>query len=214
MKFVYYYLLGSVALLWRNAKRKVNPGLSNFERCSLSCTCLLANLHLHFAFRQSKQHSPYVKFQKSFSTWSSEIVSRIYLLQYHIFLEPRLSKAKLECKAWNSLKGSITYHFYSNPQPFDRFDMVCRSLYTCLKKIIPKISSKISINWQFLKIICMYLQMPQSPQQLQSPCLNSDIFKFWNQKLLPNRINLWAKSGNTWVNLIEVFQSARMLSFI
>ena len=46
-----YY--GSVALLWRNAKRNVNPGLSYFERCSLACLRILANLRLHFAICQS-----------------------------------------------------------------------------------------------------------------------------------------------------------------
>ena len=46
---------GSVALLWRNAKRNVNPGLSYFEQCSLACLRILANLHLrlHFAICQS-----------------------------------------------------------------------------------------------------------------------------------------------------------------
>ena len=45
---------GSVALLLRNAKCNVNPGLSHFERCVLACTGLLADLHLHFSFRQIK----------------------------------------------------------------------------------------------------------------------------------------------------------------
>ena len=31
---------------------------SYFEPCSLACTRLLANLHLHFAFRQSKAMLP------------------------------------------------------------------------------------------------------------------------------------------------------------
>jgi len=35
-----------------------NPGLSHFERCELACMCLLTNLHLHFAFRQSKATLP------------------------------------------------------------------------------------------------------------------------------------------------------------
>ena len=51
----------SIALLWRNAKHNVNPGLSYFERCSLACVRLSANLHLHlhFAlFRQSKATLP------------------------------------------------------------------------------------------------------------------------------------------------------------
>ena len=38
----------SVALLWRNSKCNVNPGLSYFEQCSLACACLLSNLRLHF----------------------------------------------------------------------------------------------------------------------------------------------------------------------
>ena len=51
-----YY--GSVALLWRNAKRNVNPGLSYFERCSLACLHILANLHLPFTFCDlSKYHA-------------------------------------------------------------------------------------------------------------------------------------------------------------
>ena len=37
---------GSVALLLRNAKCNVNPGLSYFEWCALACARLLANLHL------------------------------------------------------------------------------------------------------------------------------------------------------------------------
>ena len=45
---------GSVALLWRNSKYNVNPGLSYFERCLLACARLLANLH----FRQSKAWLP------------------------------------------------------------------------------------------------------------------------------------------------------------
>ena len=45
---------GSVALLWRNAKRNVNPGLRYFEQCLLACARLLANLH----FRQSKAKLP------------------------------------------------------------------------------------------------------------------------------------------------------------
>ena len=49
---------GSVALLWRNAKRNVNPGLSYFERCSLACLHILANLHLPFTFCDlSKYHA-------------------------------------------------------------------------------------------------------------------------------------------------------------
>ena len=43
---------GFVAL--QNAKCNVNPGLSHFEQCALACVRLLANIHLHFAFRQSK----------------------------------------------------------------------------------------------------------------------------------------------------------------
>ena len=52
--------IGSVALLWRNAKCDINPGLSYFKRCSLACTHLLANLHLclHFTFCQSKAMLP------------------------------------------------------------------------------------------------------------------------------------------------------------
>ena len=42
--------IGSVALLWWNAKHNVNPGLSFFELCWLACACLVANLNLHFAF--------------------------------------------------------------------------------------------------------------------------------------------------------------------
>ena len=47
---------GSVALIWRNTKCNVNPGLSHFEQCTLICMRVLANfhLHLHFAFCQSK----------------------------------------------------------------------------------------------------------------------------------------------------------------
>ena len=47
-------IIGSVALLWQNAKCNVNPGLSYFERCALASTHLLANFHFHFAFCQSK----------------------------------------------------------------------------------------------------------------------------------------------------------------
>ena len=43
-------------------KRNVNPGLSHFERCALACVRLLANLHLHFAFRQSKAMLPNLRF--------------------------------------------------------------------------------------------------------------------------------------------------------
>ena len=55
---------GSVALLLQNTKCNVNPGLSqfqcngHFERCALACARLLANLHLRFAFRQSKATLP------------------------------------------------------------------------------------------------------------------------------------------------------------
>ena len=58
--YVCFSDIGSVALLRRNAKRNVNSGLSYFERCSLACVRLLANLHLylHFAFRQSKATLP------------------------------------------------------------------------------------------------------------------------------------------------------------
>ena len=58
--YVCFSDIGSVALLRRNAKRNVNSGLSYFERCSLACVRLLANLHLylHFAFRQIKATLP------------------------------------------------------------------------------------------------------------------------------------------------------------
>ena len=36
----------------------VNPGPSHFEQCSLACARLLANLHLHFVFHQSKAKLP------------------------------------------------------------------------------------------------------------------------------------------------------------
>ena len=45
---------GSVALLLRNTKCNVNPGLSYFEHCALASAHLLANFHFHFAFCQSK----------------------------------------------------------------------------------------------------------------------------------------------------------------
>ena len=51
--------IGSVALLWRNAKHNVNPGLNSFEQRSLACAHLLANSHLRFAFRQSKATLPF-----------------------------------------------------------------------------------------------------------------------------------------------------------
>ena len=35
------YQIGSVALLWRNTKCNVNPGLSHFERCTLACARLI-----------------------------------------------------------------------------------------------------------------------------------------------------------------------------
>ena len=47
---------GSVALLWQNTQRDVNPGLCHFELCLLACVRLLANLH--FAFHQSKAKLP------------------------------------------------------------------------------------------------------------------------------------------------------------
>ena len=47
--------MGSVALLWRNIKCNVNPGLSYFERYMVACAGFLANLHLHFTFCQSRQ---------------------------------------------------------------------------------------------------------------------------------------------------------------
>ena len=52
--------MGSVALLWRNTKRNVNPRLSYFELCLSACVRLLANshLHLHSAFSQSKVTLP------------------------------------------------------------------------------------------------------------------------------------------------------------
>ena len=53
------FCIGFVALLWRKAKHNVNPGLSYLERCSLACMRLLANLHLHFAIRQSKATLPF-----------------------------------------------------------------------------------------------------------------------------------------------------------
>ena len=49
-------LIGSVALLWQNAKRNVNPGLSYFKQCPLAL--LAKHLRLHFAFRQSKATFP------------------------------------------------------------------------------------------------------------------------------------------------------------
>ena len=52
--------IGSIALLWWNAKCNVNPGLIYFERWALTCARLFANLHLHFAFRQSKATLPYL----------------------------------------------------------------------------------------------------------------------------------------------------------
>ena len=44
--------------LLQNAKCNVNPGLSYFEQCSIAWACLLASLHLYFAFRQSKATLP------------------------------------------------------------------------------------------------------------------------------------------------------------
>ena len=63
-------MIGSLlfgALLLRNAKRNVNPGLSYFEWCLLACAHLLANLHLHFAFCQSKATLPILDFYLCFS---------------------------------------------------------------------------------------------------------------------------------------------------
>ena len=48
-------IIGSVALLWRNAKCNVNPGLSHFEQCAL-------HFHLHFAFYKSKATDPLLSF--------------------------------------------------------------------------------------------------------------------------------------------------------
>ena len=56
-----FEVFGSVALLWQNAKCNVNPGLSHFECCVLACAHLLANLHLHFAFGQSKATLPFTQ---------------------------------------------------------------------------------------------------------------------------------------------------------
>ena len=50
--------MGSAALLWRHAKYNVNPKHSYFEQCTLACAHLLANIHLHFSFRQSKATVP------------------------------------------------------------------------------------------------------------------------------------------------------------
>ena len=50
--------MGSAALLWRHANYNVNPKHSYFEQCALVCARLLANLHLHFVFCQSKATLP------------------------------------------------------------------------------------------------------------------------------------------------------------
>ena len=52
--------VGSVALLWQNVKCNVNPRLSHFEGCASASARLLANLHLHFVFCQSKATLPYL----------------------------------------------------------------------------------------------------------------------------------------------------------
>ena len=45
------FCIGSVALLWRKAKRNVNPGLSYFERCSLACVrALISKFAFTFTF--------------------------------------------------------------------------------------------------------------------------------------------------------------------
>ena len=86
-----YYILVAPTFPWNSeewvccftlTKRNVNPGLSYFEWCSLACSCtwLLANLHLHFAFRQSKTTLPiaifcYSKIKSMFTVNIRELVN-------------------------------------------------------------------------------------------------------------------------------------------
>ena len=61
----YYSYLGSLLLYFDVTQNvNVNPGFSHFEQRTLACTRLLANLHLHFAFRQSKAMLPLCTFSK------------------------------------------------------------------------------------------------------------------------------------------------------
>ena len=65
--FEYWNKIGSVALLWRNAKCNINPGLSHFDQCALACAHLLAK-HFRFVFCQN-QHYHYLLFSEYSKTF-------------------------------------------------------------------------------------------------------------------------------------------------
>ena len=69
----FFFILILTAISWgmglllyfdETKKRNVNPGLSHFERCALACARLLVNLHICFAFHQSKATLPMYFFGK------------------------------------------------------------------------------------------------------------------------------------------------------
>ena len=91
--------MGSVALLWRNIKCNVNPGLSYFERYMVACAGFLANLHLHFTFCQSRQSKATLAWFWVTRFWIVPVLYRWiihtacsslllwYLILLHIFIE-------------------------------------------------------------------------------------------------------------------------------
>ena len=78
--------LGSIALLWQNTKCNVIPGRSYFKQYSLACARLLTNLHLHFAFCQSKATLPKLQNDLRFKRNSFYIILALYSINFERFV--------------------------------------------------------------------------------------------------------------------------------